>query len=1376
MCIQPPVFGLRDIEIDDMEKTKRDSANPEENDLDVSQDSCENLLSWVSLRRIPKFEIALNLSYFGVLHNKEEGNKIHGFLKIFEKIISEEIRLRDVNTAFCGSMEPDLDHDYLSHEFSPTFIANCAMAVKKKLYDKGNGTYDWIFERIYTVLAKKDMLEFATMKSSAMNIVNRRYEEDMVMNSRRRTTEGIYDLLDNGHSSYVFPEIDKLNEKVTKDGGLTANLFKKLQIGGTREIFVLSIESRLLVNYCESISRVFCEEMQNEMLTKGDQKLFRNDEHFKKLNDLEGLFACTVTSSDDASTWAQRFVMNAFGCFMANLLNDELLIPFCCILNHCTNKKLELPKELLQLFLDHSEVKSFSDNINELSSQFLGKGKTSNDLVDTRHICLKNRSNMMQGIFHYTSSILHSGVMNLWQRFSELVLEKRFLRNKNDFVITTKVSSDDSSIILSTRTNNQKKKYEILKFFQVLCDFKSRLYKFFCSKQSVEKSTVGAFYNIEEFNSTWLMRNTLIMPLIKFVVSSVQMHVDPRLEGRFFTNATLRSQVLENCGSYMLTSIIQLCQMRLHYIALGCVNNKLWYKFQEVLCKKPHTSSGFMTLEPDIICGALGMDFANYLFYKSNKKSWLLQQKLFKNFGVDYDVSGSPTSRIFLTYGQNTKYYSFLNNIGLKNKVAELENIDKKLKDNIQLLYRQAENSSECLIKLIIKSSSPEIAQAFSFLDSSKVFASSVYLIQDSCFHFVNRKKDNEDLNTISKMSLFKWASDLEPDDDFNENLFLTNFPAHEFYNALYEKIKNLNLTDLHLTARRRRIFISTPIPKSNSITPMSLMDACKRIWFNIDVKGSESSSISTFEHYKKIYKWLSISYDETFEDSPFESHITLMKFLSSLMPSSKSVRLTTSSRPKHSIIQTLFDSVIKNQWPNHQISLDDTQRLSESSLSLDSLIQTLWLAKHNPHQSKKMILIEKACKYYPDYIGDEPNMITITTQGEMKFNAMITQNAILHPEMTISILKKYNKGVFGGFVIPQKYDKTINDYVGYGMFSGSIDNELFVFEIDNCFITRLIVQNKNKFIGKMFQFKSFVQDMSLSLKSKKSQGEFIGFRDLMTGQWANNKVKIEESIIGEQYFNRNVYVDCDNRGRIRIKTSPIDDKERSITVFSYVPNVKFTVNDYKCLELGESEYSKKWMDYDVLTKHEALSLLSEETLKDVELSKWVYTSLIRKLLSIGINVVRVKEDSELPLSRKTDILSEINSEKSNYGEAFFDDFDELGITIDKEIYSSIFLPEDQYKDENEVDSELLLDVEGVDKIISDMFYVSDTQITKQPVRLKNESDVFQLHPFWNEYINYLLRFSNSWSIEAMINGQDVKEFLVLERCGKFLKEARKYF
>jgi hypothetical protein len=122
--------------------------------------------------------------------------------------------------------------------------------------------------------------------------------------------------------------------------------------------------------------------------------------------------------------------------------------------------------------------------IKELTSKsILGmlicKKKTNNDLVDTRHICLKNRSNMMQGIFHYTSSILHSGVLNLWQRFSELVLEKRFLRGKENFVITTKVSSDASSIILSTRTYSQKKKYEIFKFFQVLCDFKSRLYKFF---------------------------------------------------------------------------------------------------------------------------------------------------------------------------------------------------------------------------------------------------------------------------------------------------------------------------------------------------------------------------------------------------------------------------------------------------------------------------------------------------------------------------------------------------------------------------------------------------------------------------------------------------------------------------------------------------------------------------------------------------------------------------------------------------------------------------------------------------------------------------------------------------------------------------------
>jgi hypothetical protein len=66
-------------------------------DFSKSLDDGFGMKSWVCGHEVPSFEVALNLSYFGVLHNKEDSKEIHGFLKIFQKVIKEELLLRETN-------------------------------------------------------------------------------------------------------------------------------------------------------------------------------------------------------------------------------------------------------------------------------------------------------------------------------------------------------------------------------------------------------------------------------------------------------------------------------------------------------------------------------------------------------------------------------------------------------------------------------------------------------------------------------------------------------------------------------------------------------------------------------------------------------------------------------------------------------------------------------------------------------------------------------------------------------------------------------------------------------------------------------------------------------------------------------------------------------------------------------------------------------------------------------------------------------------------------------------------------------------------------------------------------------------------------------
>jgi hypothetical protein len=153
---------------------------------------------------------------------------------------------------------------------------------------------------------------------------------DSKENQRKTCLEASVNLMSSGYDYKVMKQVGKMALEIKEEyGGIVSNLFKKLQIGGVREIFVLEFRCRIIVHFVETICRTICEEMDNEMLTKGDKKLSRTDVHFSNvLGRLKpSRVSATVINSDDATTWAQRFVMPVFGCFLSRLLPAFCLSP-----------------------------------------------------------------------------------------------------------------------------------------------------------------------------------------------------------------------------------------------------------------------------------------------------------------------------------------------------------------------------------------------------------------------------------------------------------------------------------------------------------------------------------------------------------------------------------------------------------------------------------------------------------------------------------------------------------------------------------------------------------------------------------------------------------------------------------------------------------------------------------------------------------------------------------------------------------------------------------------------------------------------------------------------------------------------------------------
>ena len=221
---------------------------------------------------------------------------------------------------------------------------------------------------------------------------------------------------------------------------IKVNLFKKSQIGGTREIFILTMVGRLAINFVETISRTICHELPGEMLTKGSEKVKVVDSHYAATMAGSG-GVITRSTSSDAATWCQQFVMPVFFAVLFPVLPDEFIGIVARVLNMVTRKELELPHDLLALFQRHPNVRSHSAETEELKRQFMSSGGERDLVRKAGSRFLMNRSNMMQGILHYTSSLLHGGALQFYTAIIDRHIRKVLHGIVKDVLVTHQYSS-----------------------------------------------------------------------------------------------------------------------------------------------------------------------------------------------------------------------------------------------------------------------------------------------------------------------------------------------------------------------------------------------------------------------------------------------------------------------------------------------------------------------------------------------------------------------------------------------------------------------------------------------------------------------------------------------------------------------------------------------------------------------------------------------------------------------------------------------------------------------------------------------------------------------------------------------------------------------
>ena len=514
------------------------------------------------------FKQVLCEMYFTMLFNKNQDDPTHASFQILSKILEGDKSLEWVK------QHTQLHMGFKTNDMSDlkTLISNPhknqfsrrAIIISSKLqsvspYNKANGgvAHRMASQSIYI---NKYIDEFATFKSSSI-VKNLKYnpkeyqkfdeksqknpelrmkvsEEKGVQNPRRRCLEGVKELIDEG----CMRSFDLI-----KKGYLTEPLyyqvFKKNQIGGVREILILDIRKRILVNILESFSKVICTSDDREMLTHGDKKFTLMRDMIRELKRGEGK-KLIMNYNFDKTKWAPSFMPIQFLYMFVPFrkLYPSLFRFIVISLIIHSNKKFLLPEKLIRVWRNdpHNDLQHLmDDNLQKLKEKFL----ISKDLT------YLNESNMGQGILHYTSSYFHLCFISLRDEVFKRLCKRVGIETGQWRDI---VSSDDSYTAHAIRMDSKNKARLRISLFLKAQEVTERVMNVWTSSS---KSSISLL--IYEFNSLFGSNLTMFPTTIKFALASVH----PVNTDSFFRmvkeSYIACRQIVENGGSlelYLLAS------------------------------------------------------------------------------------------------------------------------------------------------------------------------------------------------------------------------------------------------------------------------------------------------------------------------------------------------------------------------------------------------------------------------------------------------------------------------------------------------------------------------------------------------------------------------------------------------------------------------------------------------------------------------------------------------------------------------------------------------------------------------------------------------------------------------------------------------------
>jgi len=1283
----------------------------------------------------------INCFYLGYLKNKEESAEANTLSKMYEKILEWEDNQPE-SDEFLGLRDPD---NPKKHEFSSTMIKVATSIAMNKLEEThGRSIKSVIESEILGVLANQSIEDFCSLKASSTFTQTDLIADPTKEYKRKKVIENCKPYLDDmdPDESLVIHLMRRCLSELIGNKGLNIDLFRKPQHAGLREIYVLTLPSRVVQLILEGISRAICRLFSSETMTNPSSKQTIPRSHHQEAHK-KGLV--TISTSDDAAKWNQGHFVTKFAEMLV-LMTPEYMHPF--IIKACQlwmNKRILIDPKLIKILNSlHEEGETF---LLRMASAL--KGKTSERWLSPNRAFIHTRSGMMQGILHYTSSLYHT----IFSIFIKSLGHKYFKSKGFNTVIDHMQSSDDSTFLVSGRPIGNKEDWgtfterhdthSVKRFFShsaIFFEFKDLFGLFFGIYMSVKRTanTAGVF----EFNSEYYFGGNQYRPTFRWVSAALMISEQESIAARQEEAANLLKDCLEGGSSYSSNCFVQYAQAFLHYRLLGSSVNQNFKLYVSELSWSRDPALGFFMFDNPFMCGLAGFQYNLWKTCKETllggkyslllEKRELVPDKFGKIKNLEVTNSGAFIGTTCVRYGDRKKWKRLIDNFN-----PNYGEVIDEFNENPEPLYRRPQNKKEVLDKLTLKLLSPGVTQSLSKGNAlPRIIASSVYILSREVVADSSQWYKEDDPQDFHKTCILRELSRtkgtwVKVPRKLTEEQVKALFPFYEDFEVL-ESICS-GFTKIVGSVNReypRSVRTSINIQEGGKAYLFSPDLLVANKWFGMGhIPAAQRVIDQEWQNLRKAFPWLSMDPRNSLENSPFSSHVQLQNFLARLDRKARVVRLTGVPIKSSGGHSSVFVSLVQGFFPGYTLDRTSSESISSEVRSLQHMLRLVWpfpFKEEKRDQRIKELLSACDIDIKPSMGSCRRNVLAVLSKF-CKYT--MRPSSVDYVSEILDLVYKVKMGIVGHWIKVQKYDDETQTYYGEGVWSGLMDNLLIKIKVKDDTVSKMTVSSESIFRRKIGLVKSFLKEMGFKVSETENQGRGLFF----DGRGINSLgigCRVEESRQDREYYDNKSIVDIDMSFSKRSYTIRLSAKykndSRRYTILSYSSKDKdicfgmpIKVIDTR---VPMKILEKSWYEFQplggVVASRVVVADLTKSDLDENDFFPWVDEHLQRYIRSVSLEK-KLKEEN----------LPEVDMD------AMFDDIGDFSFDVDtfQEEMAAAGMDDDM---EN-------FDFEGIKDLgLGEVFH-----------RPKHDSFI---HPLWSGFVNHWAALIGTKNLEKAYFGRTV--------------------